>query len=1060
MGIVSSFGLSGTNCQILLEEAPVREERAIDEKVLKILTVSAKTEESFEEYLKEHIAFVSRLDSRDLSDYCYTVNSGRGQYSHRCSILFETKEELLKKLNDLTNGDFESGINGIYKGMIDTEENGLFRNKGVEKNSELKKMISNKDDLKHISQLFVEGAFIDWDEYYSKNAYWKISAPVYPYQRICCTDLKFKDMFDIQFVTETPDSELYSLKIRSIQWVMDEHKVDGYRVLPGTSYIQILINLFRKFYQTEISIKNLFFERTFSLEEGESRELQIAFRKSDNGVTAMSKSNGKWIKHAGCNIEFIERADADSEIDISSIVSQAESEYQFEGEDERKGFVSTGPRWNCVNKLYYGKDYTLVEMQLQNRFEDDLIRFPFHPAMVDCAANLGKGRYSQDEYLPFRYEKIQIFGDLPKKIYSLLELKTDLNKSKELLEFDVTITDENGKILMRMYNYAIKKVNGTVIANKKIKYYSMELKQLPVKEVKQIVEENVLLISSHNTIANQIKAELERHNITCYLAAATSSIEEFCDILKSQNISKVIHTGAFGETEKVEKIERLHMIQEESVLSLFRLAKAIYESKRKDDLSVFVLGNKDEYPESTTAYGIARVINKEYLNVFCKVIDLDSRTNLACIVSEMYLDMQENIVYYKNSQRYIEELKEVELTDNYNKIVMQQNGAYLIPGGNGGIGLEMSKYLVQKGAKNVILLSRSNKIRQEEMPIYQELIHLSAQCGARVDLYPCDISDYEQTKTVIDKVIARYGKVNGVINCAGNAGDGVIINKDMEAFEQVMNVKVYGSWILDKLLEQQKLDFVVLMSSITSITAEIGQSDYTAANYYLNCLAETKRKEGKNYIAIDWPAWQESGMAARYHVDSSKSLFAAIKTKDAMQAFEEILARSVTGFIPGVLNLNNLKELMKQFQLVISDDLRKIIPRETTGERGYSENRKVTIKGKKDADQIEQNVATIWGNVLQLREIHVNDSFDKLGGDSIMAIRLLKEINRVFDGLIDMADIYTYSTISDMAEYIRSKVQKEEKLEEPDKEKMLDDILDKLEKGLIDVDEVSKIMLE
>lgn len=1057
MAVVSSFGLSGTNCQILLEEAPEPDVVQKTEEVPAVLTISAKTETSIKQYITEHIRFLENIDEEDLDNYCYTINTGRGQYKYRCVVLFQTKEELIMRLKGLELDFAEKKDQGIFLGKGFTDDSVGEADK-LKMDIEAKECIRGSKDMQKLCSLYVKGASIDWKSFYPRKQYRRISAPVYPYDRITCTNLTYKDEFDIRFITETCDSDIYSVSIRSFQWVVEEHKVDGFRVLPGTSYIQIILSLFQKFYHRTVEMKDLFFEHTLSFDEDECKELQITFHKDSKEVVAMSKSNDIWIKHAACKVEFMKEEENGLHVELADYISQAKTKQEFQGEDERKGFVSTGPRWNNINTIYYGDTYTLVELELQDRFEGDLDFYPFHPAMIDCAANVGKNRYSEEEYLPFRYEDIKIYGELQKKVYSILELKSDLEKSKELLTFDVTITDASGNILLKGTNYSIKRVKGKVVQEKRLRYYSMHLKPMPVQAGSITNGDTILIVGNQNTIASQIVNELARHHVQCITTEATKSIEEFTHILTSQKVKRILHLGAFSEPEEVTELNQLKEVQEETVLSLFRLAKAIYKSRIKDNIAISILGNKECYPNSVTAYGIGKVINKEFPNVDCRAIDFDKPTTIDKVIMELYTNVHDDIIYYKNNQRYIEELTEEQFTSEFEKPVLREEGVYLIPGGNGGMGLEIGKYLVRNGAKNIALLSRTNTIKAEEEQSFDELRKLCSQLNAEITSYQCDVSDFVQLKQTIEQVVQKYGNINGVIYCAGNAGDGVIINKELDAFENVMNVKVYGSFIMDKLLEGQKLDFVVLMSSITSITGEIGQSDYTAANYYLNCFAERKRKEGKNVIAIDWPAWKEVGMAAKYHVDSSKSMFLAIKNREAIEAFEEILGRSKSNLVPGTLNFGQLSTLLKQFNLSLSDDLSKHIPKEAFTHIQNTERKKIQVKGKESIDQIEREVAFIWGNVLQLSSIDVRDSFDKLGGDSIMVIRLLRELNSSFDNSIDMADIYTYSSVEQMAEYLRSKTELEVTEEEEDG--FLDDILDKLEKGIIDVDALEGLMEE
>jgi acyl transferase domain-containing protein/SAM-dependent methyltransferase len=133
--------------------------------------------------------------------------------------------------------------------------------------------------------------------------------------------------------------------------------------------------------------------------------------------------------------------------------------------------------------------------------------------------------------------------------------------------------------------------------------------------------------------------------------------------------------------------------------------------------------------------------------------------------------------------------------------------------------------------------------------------------GSEVLTVTADVSDCEQMQAVMSAVNQRFGELNGVIHTAGVLGQGLIHAKTKDEAEKVLRPKVKGTFVLDSLLRERKLDFLVLCSSLSSISPIIGQIDYSAANAFLDAFALYRSHHNGAYtVSIDWGFWQELGM--------------------------------------------------------------------------------------------------------------------------------------------------------------------------------------------------------
>lgn len=176
---VSAFGLSGTNCHIVLEESPViYKEAEYSGTDLELLTVSGKNKVVLTELLKKYEDYLqNEVSGYNLKDICYTANTGRGQYDYRVALLLKNKDDLKNKIRYLIDSDLKSD-----------EENGIFV--GVCKSSKeivnTKEPIEDYELIKQKAKFYVLGFDVNLEELYINHKCKRVSIPVYPFERKRC----------------------------------------------------------------------------------------------------------------------------------------------------------------------------------------------------------------------------------------------------------------------------------------------------------------------------------------------------------------------------------------------------------------------------------------------------------------------------------------------------------------------------------------------------------------------------------------------------------------------------------------------------------------------------------------------------------------------------------------------------------------------------------------------------------------------------------------------------------------------------------------------------------
>jgi acyl transferase domain-containing protein/acyl carrier protein len=187
---------------------------------------------------------------------------------------------------------------------------------------------------------------------------------------------------------------------------------------------------------------------------------------------------------------------------------------------------------------------------------------------------------------------------------------------------------------------------------------------------------------------------------------------------------------------------------------------------------------------------------------------------------------------------------------------LNSNGTYLITGGLGGLGLTVAQRMIERGAQHLVLLSRSagSATAQEAVEAMRKT--------ANVRVVTADISNHQEIAQTLAYIKQQLPPLKGVVHAAGLLDDGILLQQQRSRFLKVMAPKIAGAWNLHTLTLDVSLDFFVLFSSAATLLGSAGQGNYTAANAFLDSLAQYRKSQGLPAISIAWGPWAEVGLAA------------------------------------------------------------------------------------------------------------------------------------------------------------------------------------------------------
>ncbi len=376
--------------------------------------------------------------------------------------------------------------------------------------------------------------------------------------------------------------------------------------------------------------------------------------------------------------------------------------------------------------------------------------------------------------------------------------------------------------------------------------------------------------------------------------------------------------------------------------------------------------------------GFYKTLKLEMPDLDCRHIDLGPNETLP--PQELLAADEEDQVAYHQGIRYVARLihkKDVQEFSPEKHFKIDHNGSYLITGGLGGLGRKAAEWLVEKGAKHLVLVSR--KISQNiEIP------------NAIIEKVAVDISERSAVDALMQKFGSEWPELKGIIHAAGIIDDGTLSSQDWSKFENVFAPKVLGSWNLHKASLSKPLDFFVLFSSVASSIGSPGQINYSSANAYMDALAYFRKEKGLPALTISWGPWAEIGMAAHLSERHRAGGFIAFKPDVGIKALELAL----TQIHPHVSIANVNWKLVPYKQSYLSE----LISVKTAEEPlllqhladAHPSERKVIL-----SNSLQKTV----GKILKLPSINPDQTFFELGMDSLMAVELRNKLQADMDNI-------------------------------------------------------------
>lgn len=643
---ISSFGFSGMNCHVLLEEWPQQEDHHTvreQPEERRIFPVSAKTKSGLLELLHRYSQFLQSNPQADYQNLVYTAQLGREHFSHRLAIIAKNSSELRLHIASVLSDDVEqlSESIGYYRyfpirqkaknNMAQQDLSDATTKAAYDQAGRLVRQIAGNPaqaaagSLNELAQLYVQGTRVDWAALWTGQAVQTVRVPVYPFAKTRHWPAQGPNEgaspgvpgpLPGECTVKTAGMRIYAAKLSGKEhWLLQEHRIHDNGVWPGVAYLE-MAKAASGYYFTgkNVELRQVTLPNMLMCPPDETRVVHTIIHEEHDHVAftiASMKESGhteNWIIHAQGEI-YPQAEHKMPWIALEPLIQKMNEENAEIFTPILTAGIQYGPRWKCIRRFYQNDSSAVLHIRSTGG-APEREEYSLHPALMDTALSFWhllrqSGEAADLPAFPFYYESIRIFGAMPASFFSYLRKRETHGDHRETVSYDISLIDEEGNVFVEVENYTLKKVSPALISQDL--FYRIDWVKSPRPDGKSRRGGTVLLFGNECRRTRELIGRLEADGVELIQVArgdayrketdsryavgneATDYLQLFAD-LQGRNLSRIIHGYALDEGCGADSFTSLQAAQEKSVQSLFFIVKALVQAKYKEQIDVVLLG--------------------------------------------------------------------------------------------------------------------------------------------------------------------------------------------------------------------------------------------------------------------------------------------------------------------------------------------------------------------------------------------------------------------------------------------------------------------------------------
>ncbi|MEV4492924.1 SDR family NAD(P)-dependent oxidoreductase [Micromonospora coxensis] len=253
---------------------------------------------------------------------------------------------------------------------------------------------------------------------------------------------------------------LHGLVSADTHWLLDEHRIGGVPVVPGTAHLEsvraaVVAALPAPAADAAVELRDVVFLEPFSVPDGTVAQYRVELTPTDEGVdfTVRSLAAGATRTHVRGAAGWTTEPAPPARVPVVT-GHRVDDDASF-GRG-RTSMLTFGPRWSALAAHHLGEGEELAHVVAPAEVAADLPAWGMHPALLDVATAFGRGQ-GEGTYLPLSYGRIVVRGTLPAQFHSHLRHRT--GASVEVVAADLSLTDSQGRELVAIGDFVLRRVD-------------------------------------------------------------------------------------------------------------------------------------------------------------------------------------------------------------------------------------------------------------------------------------------------------------------------------------------------------------------------------------------------------------------------------------------------------------------------------------------------------------------------------------------------------------------------------------------------------------------------
>ncbi|WP_020480252.1 SDR family NAD(P)-dependent oxidoreductase [Nocardiopsis kunsanensis] len=1024
---LSSFGYSGTNAHLVVEEPPVaprRTEGAGDQ----LFLFSAKTREALEARITDMRDLLRGTGAGvHLPDVAFTLHAGRMHFPYRAAVVAGDADELAEALE----AELREGVREVPKlGTAEKRRSALKLREELERSA---RGGERRRVLEEAAGLYERGLTPDPESFFDGSES-RVPLPTYPFTRERYRiDQPQADGDGEGKTHETPaeegpglvledlsdgDGPRYLFRPEGAGFLVDDHVVGGKKILAGMASLELARAAGTLSRGTAADrVENVVWHRPLTADHPEG--LEIALTSVEEGTRFDIRDAGAQTPGVSGLLRFGSRPPEEPRADLERHgagrrLSATECYRRF----SEIGF-DYGPGFRVLESVHGLGDEVVARLGLPTGLTSDPTRHPLHPALLDGAlqAMIGLDPDSGEAAtprVPHTLAEVTVHAPLTAACAVHLVRGTDGG-------FDARIMDEEGRVLVSLLGLTTVPLPAPQSGERILRFVPelLPLTTIPAREPARAT----LVLDTDGGHAERLRAEEDGTFVLVTPGRSLRRITE--EHFELDPESPEDHARLMDSLPQGSRPERILVFwdlpaaaweddpggldPDRSFHRLLALCQAFSARARTEPLTVRVACAEGA---SSPLGAFARTVRSEEPDLYLQAVGLPGGPGdggAGSVARDVLLgagsrEEPAELRVLRDGTVLCPSFRELPPPGDSAGSDIRSTGFYLITGGAGHAGRILADHLLSLGAR-VLLTGRSEPSRAfgEE---------LSARSDRRLSYARADAADPVGMARVLAGARAEFGALNGIVHAAGVVRDRLMAAKSAEQADEVIGAKIRGIRVLDRLTESDPLDFVVLCSSLTAAVGNVGQVDYAYANAALDAFAEERellRERGERQgrtVSVAWPAWA-GGMATASDRPEDGPGAWMLGRDEATSLFDEALAFDG----PRLSFFKGDPEEIRSVLVAGPSSGEGTVRKEPAG-AGPAED----VRGLQEAAR--SLLARVLAEVLRIPEerISPDEPLDSYGFDSVMVVRLTSRLEKEF-GPLAKTLFFEHRSIGELAEY-------------------------------------------